>query len=340
MPRPERIKYIKAVEAARKSRVLVAFFGDRGNLETRVAPDVVPLVARHLRNIGKQPRIDLFLYTLGGDVLAGYRIVSLLREYCTERFSVIVPFRCQSTGTLVALGADEIFMLPEGQLSPVDPSINGPYNPPVPGITMPAGAGPGPTLPVSVEEVVSYFSLARELGGLKGEEALVEAFQRLTENVRPIALGQVYRARTQIRMLSRKLLQTHMKSDDPLIDSLVETLTEKLYSHDYIITRREAQAMGLKVTDPDQALDDAAIKLYEEYEKDLELRSPYNPMGQLTKQMAKAQPGAGPPKVNFSADRAILESIGRCDVYHTEQVLSIQNQNLQAQVIEDGWKTL
>ncbi|MFN0181188.1 MAG: SDH family Clp fold serine proteinase [Gemmatimonadales bacterium] len=83
----------------------------------------------HLRAFGKnQPRIDLVLYTTGGDIMAAYRLVPLIREYC-ETFTVIVPFRCQSAGTLVALGADNIIMLPEGQLSPVDPSTNGPYNP-------------------------------------------------------------------------------------------------------------------------------------------------------------------------------------------------------------------
>ena len=305
-------------------------------METRIAQDIVPLVARHLRGIGRQERIDLVLYTLGGDVMAGFRVVHLIREYCTAEFNVVVPFRCQSTGTLIALGADKIIMLPEGQLSPVDPSINGPYNPMIPGMPIQPGA-PLPALPVSVEEVVSYISLAKEVSGLQGEESLSRVFERLTADVRPLALGQVYRARTQIRMLSRKLLQTHMDSENPAIDSIVETLTEKLYSHDYLISRREARTIGLKVEDASAEVEAAVGTLYDEYEKDLQLREAFNPMGQLA--AAAATPGQ-PPQVRVQLDRALVESTGRSDVFRTELTLQPHPQGLQTIPHFEGWKTL
>jgi hypothetical protein len=312
------------------------FVGDRPGLETRIAQDIVPLVARHLRAIGSHDKIDLVLYTLGGDVMAGFRVVNLIREYCTGEFSVIVPFRCQSTGTLIALGADKIVMLPESQLSPVDPSINGPYNPLIPGMAIQPGA-PLPVLPVSVEEVVSYISLAKEVSGLQGEESLAKVFERLTNDVRPLALGQVYRARTQIRMLSRKLLQTHMNAENPSIETLVETLTEKLYSHDYLISRREAKTIGLNVVDADPPLEEAVGKLYDEYEKDLELRSNFNPMMILAN---VAPPAAGPPQVRISVERALVESQGRSDVYLTEFTITGLPQGVQTVPHFEGWKTL
>jgi hypothetical protein len=315
------------------------FMGDRGGMETRIAPDLVPIMARHLRGIGRNARIDLVLYTLGGDVMAGFRVVHLIREYCTAEFTVIVPFRCQSTGTLIALGADKIIMLPEGQLSPVDPSINGPYNPMIPGMPIQPGA-PLPVLPVSVEEVVSYISLAREVSGLQGEESLSRVFERLTQDVRPLALGQVYRARTQIRMLSRKLLQTHMDSDNPAIETIVETLTEKLYSHDYLISRREAKTIGLKVEEADSSLELAVGALYDEYEKDLQLRQAYNPMVLLA---TSAQGGSSPSPsqpLRVELDRAIVESTGRSDVFRTELTLQAHPQGIQTMPQFEGWKTL
>jgi hypothetical protein len=332
MAKDARIQLIKEVEDLRKSRVLVMFMGDRGGLETKIASDLIPLIARHLRLMGKQERIDLIIYTLGGDVMAGYRTVHLLREYCTSSFSVIVPFRCQSTGTLIALGADRIVMLPEGQLSPVDPSTNGPYNPMVPGIPVQMGQ-PLPALPLSVEEVVSYFSLAKEVGGLKGEDQLVRVFEKLTTDVRPVALGQVYRARTQIRMLSRKLLQLHMKPEDPAIEGLVETLTEKLYSHDYVISRREAAGMGLSVEDADPALETVVAKLYDQYETDLKLREPFNQMGELAK-------AAGKPEVKLVEARALLESTSRSDGFVTEVVLKPHPQGVQTIPISEGWRSV
>jgi Periplasmic serine proteases (ClpP class) len=167
MPRPDRIALIERIEKARGSRVISVFLGDRPGAETRIAPDLLPRVARYLREIGKVPSIDIFLYSTGGEIMSGYRVVSLVREYC-KKFSVLVPSRCQSTATLLALGANEIVMLPEGQLSPVDPSINGPFNPMIPGAPLQPGK-PLPLLPVSVEEVVSYVKLAQEVAGLKSE---------------------------------------------------------------------------------------------------------------------------------------------------------------------------
>jgi len=328
MPRTKRVEILKEIEKLRGSRVISVVTGDRPGLDTRIAMEVIPIIAKQLRAIGQHERIDLYLYTAGGDVMAGFRLVSLLREYC-ERFAVLVPFRCQSTGTLITLGADEIVMPPEGQLSPVDPSINGPYNPQIPGL--PVGPGIGhQTLPVSVEEVVSYIRLAQEEGGVKGEEAMVKVFERLTHDVRPLALGQVYRARTQIRMLSRKLLQMHMNADDPAIDAIVETLTEKLYSHDYLITRREAKAIGLKVTEPDNALEVKMAELYQEYENDLSLRDPFNPMVLLQ----------GRDHATLKAERAVIETADRCSVYLTEQVLQQHQQGLQAIPQHEGWKTI
>lgn len=328
MPRDTRVAAIKALEKLRKSRVISLVLGDRQAQETRLAPDVLPLVARHLRAIGKgQARIDLFLYTTGGDIMAAFRLVPLIREYC-DKFAVIVPFRCQSAGTLVALGADGIIMLPEGQLSPIDPSTNGPYNPMIPGAAMVPGVALQ-TLPVSVEEVIGYLNMARNVADIKGEAGLVSVFEKLTSDVRPVALGQVYRARTQIKMLSQKLLDLHMKGEDTtsLSASIIATLTEKLHSHDYLITRREAKEIGLKVELPEQDLENAIFNLYEAYETDLHLREPFNPIEAL----------AGNPQVRLTNDRAILESTGRVDVFQTEAVFMATPQGVQGQVLRERW---
>lgn len=296
-----------------------------------MAPDVIPLLARHLRAIGKnQERIDLVLYTTGGDIMAAYRLVPLIREYC-KTFTVIVPFRCQSAGTLVALGADSIIMLPEGQLSPVDPSTNGPYNPLVHGAQAIPGLPPQ-TLPVSVEEVIGYLNMAREAAEIKGESGLVSVFEKLTSDVRPVALGQVYRARTQIRMLSRKLLELHMSGEEEktVVNSIVETLTEKLYSHDYLITRREAKDIGLRVEQPSADLEKAIFALYEAYEADLQLREPFNPLQHLGQNQ----------QVQVTTDRACLETTDRLDMFQTEMGFRVTPQGLQGQPLREGWKQL
>lgn len=329
MPRADRVKLIQALETLRGSRVIALVLGDRAALETRVAPDILPLLGRHLRAIGTQERIDLFLYTVGGDIMTAFRAVSLIREYC-KTFSVLVPFRCQSAGTLLALGADQIVMVPEGQLSPVDPSTNGPYNPQVPGMQAPPGM-PIPTLPVSVEEVIGYLNMARHAADIKGESGLVSVFEKLAADVRPVALGQVYRARSQIRMLSRKLLESHMGADDgKVVEGIIENMTEKLHSHDYLISRKEAKEMGLKVVIPENDLDQAINNLFEAYDADLSMREAFNPMMGLSKQ----------PQVTFKLERAHLESTDRLDAFISHRAYAVTPQGIQEQHLKEGWEKL
>ncbi len=101
---------IQQLEKSRDSRVITYLTSDRqGPFSARIAVDVIPLVSKQLQAIGKTQNIDLFLYTAGGDTMVPWRLVSMIREYC-DQFSVIVPYKAHSAGTMIALGADEIVM--------------------------------------------------------------------------------------------------------------------------------------------------------------------------------------------------------------------------------------
>src|SRR5712692_8046745 len=188
MSREQRIKLIKEIEEARQSKVLCYLTGDRRGFETKIGADVFSFVYQHLSQIGPVNNIDLFLYSTGGVTMAGFGVVNLIREFC-KKLSVLIPFRAHSAATLIALGADEIVMTRLGQLSPVDPSVTSPLNPSVP------GPQNSPNLvPVSVEDVVGYFDLARKEAKLTDESYLAQVFQQLSANIHPLALGSVYRA--------------------------------------------------------------------------------------------------------------------------------------------------
>ncbi len=268
----ERSKIIREIENLTKSRLLCYVTGDRRGLETKIAGDILPLIYDHLRGIGSVPRLNIFLYTVGGDSLAGWALVSLVREF-GETFGVIIPFRALSCGTLISLGADELIMAKGAQLSPVDPSLASPYNPQAPG---PMQAGAVPILPVSVEDVIGYLHLAREEAGIKGDEGISKIMVVLSEKVHPMALGAVYRSREQVRLLATKLLAAHEK-DQAKIGKMVDTLTKELPSHQYLISRREAKELGLKVSEPSGKLDELVWNLYRDYETQLQLNIPYNP---------------------------------------------------------------
>ena len=104
-----------------------------------------------------------------------------------------------------------------------------------------------------------------------------------------MALGSVYRAKQQIKLLAEKLLAFHMdeKTDKSKIEAVVKYVTKELYSHDYVISRREAKkVMKLPVIFSDKELEALVWKAFQRYSDVMDLNNPYNPgiaLGRKTK---------------------------------------------------------
>jgi len=287
------IKRIEALEALEKSqdmRAVVLYLGDRQHLPTKLAPDIVRVMNEHLRSIGRVPRLGLVLYTRGGDTLVPLRLVSLIREYC-EEFFVYVPFRAHSAGTMICLGADQVFMSQLGELSPIDPSIDSPLNPVV----------EGHRVDVGIEDVIAYLDLARNQAKIRKQRLFIQVFTRLVDHIHPLALGRVNRGYLGIRSLAEALLKCRTadmlnpKSRQRFLDNL----TTKLYFHARPITRSEASEIGMRfVAKPDSEVDRLLLQLHDVYRHDLLLESPFSPDAILAEQ------GAG----NVVCEAAYVES--------------------------------
>jgi hypothetical protein len=189
-----------------------------------------------------------------------------------------------------------------GELGPIDPSVANAFNPQDP-------ANPTARIPVSVEDVSSYISLAQEMAGLRSEEQLGLVFRFLSEKVHPLALGNVHRNYALIRSLARKLLRLHLgPEEEPRIESIVANLTARLYSHNHMISRREAREdIGLPVVYADPELEGLMWRLYECYEADLRLNDPFNPVD------LSAEQQRGP--VSFEAVGGLVESRDCLDAF-------------------------
>lgn len=284
---------ITQLEKVRKSRVVFYCTGDRQGQETQIGGDVLPFLAQHLNRIGKTERLDLLIYSRGGDTLTGFALANSLREF-TEEVNVLVPFRAHSCATLIALSANNIVLGPLAQLSPIDPTImtaRSPSN---------EQQDAAQLQQVNVEDVASYFALAREEAGLKADAHMATVFEYLAQQVNPVLLGKVYRARTQIGMLANKLLALH-SSDTEANEHIVSQLTRDLLSHDYIISRREAKAIGMSVVDAGQPEEGLMWKLYEGAASELHLGDPWNLPAELSKS------NLTPPMV-LDSTRAMLQS--------------------------------
>jgi hypothetical protein len=265
----DRIALMREIEQQRGTSVVCYVTSDRQGASGKIASDAIPWLYRHLQAAGKSTGVDLVLYSTGGTTMTAWRIVSLFREFA-ERFCVLIPYKAHSAATLIALGADEIVMLPTSELSPVDPSTQSPFNPcPQEGV---------PPAPIMVEDVIGYVSLARDEARLTGEDALRDVFRLLADKVHPLALGHVFRARQQIRMLARKLLSLHMPAGAARIDEIIRQVTEELLSHDYPISRKEAEEMKLPIQHAEKSgVNKPLWGLFEQYRDELSLLEPWTP---------------------------------------------------------------
>lgn len=223
-----------------------------------------------------------------------------------------------------------------GQLSPVDPTITSPFNPVLP--NQPPGAQPQ-FLPVSVEDVSSYLDLAKEWG-LDDKNVLATIFGTLAADMRPLALGSVYRAKQQIKMLSEKLLSFHMGANHKeQINGIVSKLIRELYSHDYLIGRSEAKkVIGLKIVEIAESFEKQLVDLFRLYSDAMELTVPYNPdilLGGDTTKTAKFEQGF------IESTDATYTFLTRKEVKRikvTQQ--GLQMEGFQERVLEQGWTRL
>ena len=70
-------------------------------------------------------KINLVVETGGGNLAAGTRLVYILKQLY-NKYEVTILNRCNSTGTLIALGASQISVLPKSLITPCEPLME--YN--------------------------------------------------------------------------------------------------------------------------------------------------------------------------------------------------------------------
>ena len=279
-------------ETNRNTKVLLYVTGDRPGLETQVHPEVLDHLSHHLDATGDVPHLTLFLYTRGGSTLAAWGIVNLVRQFC-KTLQIVVPSKAHSAGTLICLGADSIMMTKQATLGPIDPSVNGPLNPEIP------GAPPQVRAPVSVEAINGFVAFAKEAIGLRRGDQRRDILQALTQKVHPLVLGDVYRSRAQIRMLAKRLISRQVKESQK-VERILDFLCSESGSHDYSIHRQEARdELGLRIEKPTDELYSRIKAIYDDFAAELQLGTPYSPETVLG---ANAQTG-------YAFCRALIESV-------------------------------
>jgi len=258
-------------------------------------------------------------------------LVHLIRQFCKE-FEVIVPAKALSTATIICLGADNILMTKQATLGPIDPSVNTPLNPQIP------GGGPQAKMPVSVEAMRGFIDLAKKEIGIREKRSLSNILTELSNKVHPLVLGEAYRARTQIKFLARRLLSNNIK-DAKKVNKIIDFLCSESGSHDYTINRREARdILGLNIEKPNDSLYDLIKNIHNNIRDELHLNNLYNPQSVLGVQT----------QANFSFPRSLIESVtGGSDRFISEGTLikkqiqiapGVMKEAIDDQRTFEGWR--
>lgn len=276
MSRKNRKKLIREIERKRNSKVIAYVTSDRPDLSALIAGDVVSLIHEHILALKEEERakLDLFIYSRGGQSDVPWSIVSMFREFSQKgSFSVLIPYRAHSAATVIALGADEIVMTKKAELGPIDITMSsGPYNP--------TEKDSNQRLPISVEDVTGYFSLLEKVGCERPDEKM-KGFELLTNHVHPLALGTVSRLLEETKLVALRLLSTRA---DPFSEEenheIMRRISSEVYSHNHAISRTEAvKYIGLKQVKSAEEIDiaDELWALYEEYNELFQFADPFKP---------------------------------------------------------------
>lgn len=249
-------KLIKEIQDKFPNSNLISLVDSQGS----IAYPMIDSFAEQLRVIssyydkGQIPKILLLIDTDGGNLSAARAIAKLVRQY-TKNYEAVVVGRAMSSGTLLALAADKIWMTPRACLGPIDPTITN-------------FSSHTPQIPLSVQDLELFFSNVHASKSVK-----VEALTKIIRAYDPIVLGQALRARKQIRETAQEFLEN--KIQEPQLSKTLDLLTGGWGTHGNPITREDAKNLfHLPIAYVEESADNVLTKLLNLYR--VKLRAPDN----------------------------------------------------------------
>lgn len=232
---------LQQIEERRGSRAIILA---ASNLEIELLPPLYDM----LRQLGPSERLDVVLYCRGGIVNGARRIALMLREF-SERLAFIVPDRCESAGTIMALAAEEIVAGPAAVFSPVDPMLGA------------EGAAEGAPRAISAEDIRLFARMAQDWFGLEETDARQRALAIFCDNVFPTTLASFHRSTLEVRAICEELLSLHLPADAGEAKSrIIEGLMFGHHSHSFALSGGGLAKLGLAVRS-DPAIEDSAWRI-------------------------------------------------------------------------------
>lgn len=226
---------IEEIERARDSRVLLL-------AASHLELDLLPKIFNALRQIEFTDRLDVVIsYCRGGNVNCARRIALLLHQF-TRELTFIIPHYCQSTGTLLSLGAHQVIAGKLAVFSPIDPHLDGSQ-----------GTDQSSNTSLSAPDIKLFASMMSDWFSFAESEAKQKAFDLMTSNIFPPNLTTFYRSVQEVSSVAKELLSYQLpEATAEKKSSIVEALLFKFHSHNYALSGEDMRGLGLDfVSKPD-----------------------------------------------------------------------------------------
>jgi len=253
----ERLKRYTDIEDHRGRPLIVYATTTRQGVSGQMAGDTVREFVDQIDVITEGDSVDVLIHSTGGDALAAWKFMSVLRERF-DRVSVLVPYMAFSAATIFTLGADEIVMHPHASLGPIDPQI---------GVKQKDGT----TRRFSFEDVGAFLRFLEDEVGITEQAYLSSIADKLFSVVDPVIVGGAKRASELASSVGERLLLMHMTKAEEQIRAhqIAENLNKSFFSHGDAVSRSRARELELKIAKDDTQLEKLIWRAYlglEEYQ--------------------------------------------------------------------------
>lgn len=262
----ERLKRYTDIEDHRGRPLIVYATTTRQGVSGQMAGDTVREFVDQIDVITEGDSVDVLIHSTGGDALAAWKFMSVLRERF-DRVSVLVPYMAFSAATIFTLGADEIVMHPHASLGPIDPQI---------GVKQKDGT----TRRFSFEDVGAFLRFLEDEVGITEQAYLSSIADKLFSVVDPVIVGGAKRASELASSVGERLLLMHMTKAEEQIRAhqIAENLNKSFFSHGDAVSRSRARELELKIAKDDTQLEKLIWRAYLGLEEYMELRKPFVPL--------------------------------------------------------------
>jgi len=220
--------HIEHIEGLRNSKVLILA---ASNLEQ----EILPTLFEELQKIGKVPRLDVIIHSRGGIVNAARRIALILRKF-TEHLTFIVPYYCESSGTILTLSADEILAGDLAVFTPIDPHLHG------------GSSSEGTESSMSCLDIKSFGEMCQEWFNVDEQEAKQQSLSLLCNSIFPPTLTAFYRTTLELQKIGEELISYQLPHlSEQKRSEIIAHLMFSYHSHNYAITHEEMKEIGINI---------------------------------------------------------------------------------------------